>query len=276
MKLFSIALVLLLLVFALYIYLICPRIWKRPDYSVLKGFHYAHRGLFDNKSDAPENSLAAFEKAIKSGYGIEFDVQLSKDKIPVIFHDADLKRMCGIEGNVWDYTFDELQQMKLSTSQQTIPGFQEALNLIHGQVPLIIEYKLDRVSTEVCQICNEILKNYKGIYCIESFHPLAVSWYKKNRPDIIRGQLSQNFAKNKQHKGKHHMWILSHLLTNVLCRPDFIAYKHKDANMLSRRLCRRLGGLSVAYTIKNQEQYEKVKDQFELFIFDSFYLESSK
>ena len=176
------AIVLLLVLAAVYFILICPRLWDKPDYSVLKGVHYAHRGLHDNQTDAPENSLKAFEKAVDAGYGIEFDVQLSKDYIPVIFHDATLERMCGIQGNVWDYTAEELQAMKLADSAETIPTLARALELIGGRVPLIIEYKLHVPRTEVCQLADEILQGYQGIYCIESFHPLAVTWYRTNRP----------------------------------------------------------------------------------------------
>ena len=103
----------LLGLFALYLFLIAPRMVNKPDRAPLMGVHYAHRGLFDNKTNAPENSLAAFKKAVAAGYGMEFDVQLSKDDIPVVFHDATLKRMCGVGGNVWDYTLKELQQMML-------------------------------------------------------------------------------------------------------------------------------------------------------------------
>ena len=87
-----------------YLAAIMPRIFKRPDYSSLKGYYYAHRGLHDNNSDAPENSMAAFRKAVDAGYGIELDVQLTKDRIPVIFHDDTLKRVCGVDGYVKDYT----------------------------------------------------------------------------------------------------------------------------------------------------------------------------
>ena len=62
------------------------------------------------------------------------------------------------------------------------------------------------------------------------------------------------------------------LLPDFLTRPDFIAYRHEDAENISRRICRRLGALSVAWTIKSQEQYEKAKPKFDLFIFDSFTL----
>ena len=257
-----------LVIIAVYLFLVMPRICGKPDKTPLMGVHYAHRGLFDNDTDAPENSIKAIRKAVEAGYGIEFDVQLSKEGIPVVFHDASLKRMCGVDGNVWDYTLEELQKMKLLHSEETIPTFEEVLGEVGGKVPLIIEYKMDRVDTKVCEQGNAILEKYNGTYCIESFHPLAVQWYRKNRPDVIRGQLSQDFVK----RGKKSLafWMLTHLLTNVIARPDFIAYSHKDVAVFERRLCKTLGALSVAYTIKSEEEYCRAKGEFDLFIFDSF------
>ncbi len=264
----------ILFLFLLYLFLIAPRIFQKPDRSKLYGVHYAHRGLFDNNSAAPENSLAAFALAVKNGYGIELDVQLSKDNIPVVFHDASLKRMCGVDGKVWDYTLEELQKMRLASSNETIPTFADVLDTIAGKVPIIVEYKLDRVQTKVCELGNELLtqyeKKYNGAYCIESFHPNAVIWYKKNRPDVIRGQLSMEFWKDEKEKNKKkYLILLGFLLSNVASRPDFIAYQHCDYKNLSRRLCKLMGALSVTWTIKSKEQYEKVKNEFDLFIFDS-------
>ena len=256
-----------------YAFLVAPRMNNKPDVSVLKGVHYAHRGLHDNHSDAPENSMKAFKKAVDAGYGIEMDIQLTKDKIPVVFHDETLNRMCGVEGKVWEFTFEELQKLTLAESEERIPKFEDVLALVGGKVPLIVEYKLDVPSTEVCEIADPMLQAYNGIYCIESFHPFAVKWYREHRPEVIRGQLSQDFSKQEKYKGKFIYWLLSNLLTNVLTRPDFIAYNHKDADMFSRKVCSLMGALPVAYTIKSQEEYEKAKDQFELFIFDSFILE---
>lgn len=259
--------IVLLVLVAMYLFMIAPRMIHKPDRSRLYGVHYAHRGLFDNATDAPENSLKAFQKAVEAGYGIEFDVQLSSDDIPVVFHDATLKRMCGIDGKVWEYTLEELQKMKLADSDQTIPTLQQVLETIDGKVPLIIEYKMDRADTKVCVLGNRILETYEGPYCIESFHPLAVQWYRKNKPEVVRGQLSENFP--KRGKKQIQFWIMTYLLTNFLTRPDFIAYNHEDAGNISRRLCSRMGALSVAYTIKNREQCEQAKKHFELFIFDS-------
>ena len=270
MKITLTLIVVCIVMVAIYVFLIAPRMINKPDRSALKGVHYAHRGLFDNETDAPENSLNAIRKAMKAGYGIEFDVQLSKDNVPVVFHDASLKRMCGVDGNVWDYTLLELQNLKLANSNQTIPTLKQVLTIVDGNVPLIIEYKMDCVDTKVCELGDALLKNYNGVYCIESFHPFALKWYRQNRPDVIRGQLSQDFAKT-DYKGISY-FLMTHLLLNFLTRPDFIAYNHKDADKFSRRLCAELGALSVAWTIKNREQYEKAKPYFDLFIFDSFIL----
>lgn len=260
----------LLILVLVYLFLIAPRIIGKPNRMSLYGVHYAHRGLFDNETYAPENSIAAIQKAVEAGYGIEFDVQLSKDNVPVVFHDASLKRMCGVEGKVWEYTIEELQKLKLEKSKETIPTLAHVLEIIDGRVPLIIEYKMDRVNTKVCELGNALLEKYKGVYCIESFHPLAVFWYRKHRPDVIRGQLSQDYSKT-EYKGIQY-WLMKNLLTNFVTRPDFVAYRHSDFRNLSRRICRLLGALSVAWTVRSEEQYGKAKPHFDLFIFDSFIL----
>ena len=262
---------LLLLTFpALYVASLMTRTVNRPDYSPLKKHFYAHRGLHDNNTDAPENSMPAFQKAIDAGYGIEFDVQLTKDRIPVVFHDETLKRVCGVEGNVRDYTYEELKQFTLCDSNEHIPLFADFLKLIDGQVPLIVEIKIHEAASEVCSKVDELLKDYKGVYCIESFHPFAVKWYKEHRPEVIRGQLSSNFNKPEK-KEPFTQFLVHYLLTNFLCQPDFIAYDHRHKNNLSRLICKYLyRSLSVAWTIKSQEELDHSLDDFDLFIFEGF------
>lgn len=270
MKNLCLVLVLITILLMLYLFLIAPRMWKKPDRTPLLNVLYAHRGLFDTKTDAPENSLPAFQKAVEAGYGIELDVQLSKDGIPVVFHDASLKRMCGVEGNVWDYPLSELKQLKLADSNAEVPTLAEVLDVVDGKVPLIIEYKLYVPQTKVCRLVNDLLRSYTGAYCIESFHPLALLWYRRHRPDVVRGQLCMEFWNEDKYRGNPFFFVLSYLVTNAAARPDFIAYKHSDASNLSFRLTKRMGALSVAWTIKNQTQLEEAKKHFDLFIFDSF------
>lgn len=264
------AVIMLAVLLLLCLFAVMPRMAGRPDDTPLKGWFYAHRGLHDNKSDAPENSMAAFKLAVENGYGMELDVQLTKDRIPVVFHDESLKRVCGVKGKVRDYTYGELQQFRLCGSQERIPLFADVLKMVDGRVPMIIEIKIHEDPATVCVIADELIREYKGVYCIESFHPLAVRWYCKNRPEVIRGQLSSRMVDKGKPEPLHYL-LVHYLLTNVLCRPDFIAYDHLHKKNVSRVITRKwFGALSVAWTIKSQEQLDACWNDFDLFIFEGF------
>ena len=263
-------LLILLVLAALYLLAIVPRMAGRPDPAALMGRYYAHRGLHDNASDAPENSMAAFRKAVEAGYGIELDVQLTRDRVPVVFHDESLRRMCGVSGNVRDYTLEELARFPLLRSQERIPRFEDVLALVDGRVPLIVEIKIHEDAGEVCARADALLRAYRGAYCIESFHPQAVLWYRRHRPEVIRGQLSCSF-RQKDHRETPGELLVHHLLTNFLTLPDFIAYDHHGKSCLSRVLCRRLyRALAVAWTIRSQAELDAARDDFDLFIFEGF------
>ncbi|MDE6989516.1 MAG: glycerophosphodiester phosphodiesterase [Lachnospiraceae bacterium] len=283
----------------LYLISIKPRICGRPDYKPFFGHMYAHRGLHnmnptiqklrnircsraqyaesgqaaadpgeDLSEKLPENSYTAIKRAADLGYGIEFDVHLTKDDVPVVFHDDTLSRMCGVRGYLRDYTYEELQQLRLLGTDERIPAFADILKMVDGRVPLIIEYKVEKNADKLCRICDGILSDYKGLYCIESFHPLAVRWYKKHRPHIVRGQLSEDFTKQKLNIP---YFLLSHLIGNCYASPDFIAYNCKHKDELSRNICRKFyRSLSVAWTVRSQEELDMVSRSFDLFIFEGF------
>lgn len=254
----------------LYLLMIMPRVLHRPDMTPFKGRFYAHRGLHDNASEAPENSMPAFKKAVEAGYGIELDIQLTKDQQVVVFHDDLLQRVCGVEGKVSDYTYEQLQEFRLCKSEERIPLFTEVLKLVDGKVPLIVEFKgNDSTDTSLCPVGAEILGNYKGLYCVESFNPLMVAWFRKNRPQVVRGQLAERFFSNTKKTVLY--FVLQNLLLNFYTKPDFIAYKWSDRKTLARKLCRRLyGTTAVTWTIQSQEALEVSRKSFDIFIFDSF------
>lgn len=258
-----------LVLIILYLLAIMPKMFNRHDLSSFKGYYYAHRGLHLGENVAPENSIAAFNLAVKKNYGIEFDVQLSKDGIPVVFHDSSLKRICGIDKYIDELTFNELRELKVLNSNEKIPHLKEVLELVNCKVPLIIELKTRSNDTSVCPVVAEILDNYKGIYCIESFNPLAVFWYKKNRPHIIRGQLSTNHLKGKHNKALG--FLLQNLLFNFLTKPDFIAFDHLYDSMMSFKICKALyKPPTVAYTIKSLQELNEKANKFDLIIFENF------
>lgn len=253
----------------LYLFLIMPKMFNRPSFAPFKGYYYAHRGLHLGENLVPENSMAAFNLAIEKNYGIEFDVQISKDGIPVVFHDSSLKRVCGVDKYVDELTFEELRELRLFNSNEKIPHFEEVLELVNGKVPLIIELKTRSNDTSVCPVAAEILDNYTGIYCVESFNPLVVFWYKKNGPHIIRGQLSTNHLKGKHNKVLG--FLMQNLLTNFLTKPDFIAFDHRYDSMFSFRICKRLyKPTTVAYTIKSLAELNEKVNKYDLIIFDNF------
>lgn len=254
----------------LYFLMIMPRIVYKPDTSPFMEWLYAHRGLHNNAEKVPENSLIAFRKAVEGGFGIELDVQMSRDGVPVVFHDFTLKRMCGVEGRVCDYSYDELQRFSLIDSGERIPKFAEVLKLVNGRTPLIVELKTERTDMSVCRAVDRLCSRYKGLYCIESFNPLAVFWFRRHRKNIVRGQLSDAFIKEGEYVGTM-SFLLQNLMFNWVGRPDFIAYNCKYPKMLSARLCRRLyRSKAAAWTVRSREQLAAARKDFDIFIFDSF------
>ena len=254
-----------------YIYRIAPNTGRKEQMRPFEETYIAHRGLFDNHSEAPENSLAAFRKAVDEGYGIELDVQMTADDRLVVFHDDTLERMCGIDRMLTECTYEELKRFRLKKSNEQIPLFDEVLEIIAGKVPLIVEVKSAGRWKETTQRMAERMDHYEGIYCMESFHPLAVAWFRKHRPDIIRGQLADDFFRSKKELFFPVKWVLSNMLMNNRSRPDFIAYNFKHADQFSYRVLRKLFPVeNAAWTVKSKADLKKAKKIFDIFIFDSF------
>lgn len=260
-----------LVIVLLYMLAIMPKLRRNPVSLSFDGWLYAHRGLHNNETDAPENSLRAFSLAVERGYGIELDVQLTKDNVPVILHDYNLKRACNIDLKVSEHDYRELEQFCLYNSAEKIPTLPEVLDVVGGKVPLIIELKIPWKADRLCGIVSEILKSYHGIYCIESFNPFGLRWYRRHEPKVVRGQLSTDFIKEKTEGSKLQYFVLKHLLLNFYTKPDFIAYHHIYKKGLSYTICRKLYRVkTIAWTIQNQKDYMDNQKYFELFIFDSF------
>lgn len=220
-----------------------------------KGWMYAHRGLHLKDKSVPENSLAAFKAAAEAGYGMELDVQVSKDGQVMVFHDDNLKRVCGKDALIWDLTAEELRKERLCGTKETIPFFSEVLETIGDNAgPLIVELKAGPRNTELCEKTYALLKEFKGVFCIESFDPTIVLWFKKHAPEIFRGQLSMQKKSYRDEQLSFNTFLLSRCLFTALNRPDFIAY---DLNNGERpRIVRHFfkkGILDIAWTSRKAE-----------------------
>lgn len=255
----------------LYLLAIMPRICNRPDTTLFQKIYFAHRGLHDNASEAPENSMAAFKKAVEAGFGMELDVQVTKDGVPVVFHDFKLDRVCGAEGKIVDSTYEELQAYTLFDSEERIPKLSDLLEMVAGRVPLIVEIKAETADVSGCVIIDNLLRAYQGPYCIESFNPMVLWWFRRHRKDVVRGQLSSNFRKEGEYWNIFYFGM-THLLFNFLTKPDFIAYNHKFSEEPGRRICRYLyRHPAAAWTIRSEKELEALKGEYDVFIFDSFF-----
>lgn len=229
------------------VYLTAPGRAKKEQKAPFVGRNFAHRGLYTEDQSIPENSLTAFDMAAEEGYGIELDVHISADDRIVVFHDDDLERICGEEGRVEDMFWRELKEYYLYDSTEHMPLLSDVLNIVDGRCPIILELKPDKRRTELCERTLEFLRSYKGDVCIESFDPFIVRWFKINAPDILRGQLSQRPRDYKGETSRCRAFLLGNLLTNFLCRPQFVAYKI-GRKPLTVHLCNILGAIKTGWT----------------------------
>ena len=268
------ALIFLILLLA-YVWAIHPRMPRR-DISPLLGVDYAHRGLWNTNEPGedhrPENSLAAFRAAVEKGYGVELDVHLTRDGALVVHHDDSLKRLTGADIRIAESTLAEVRACHLPNGEP-VPTYDEVLETIAGRIPMIVEVKVEGNADALSKAVYERMKRYDGPWCMESFGPRAVKWFRVNAPEVIRGQL----AFDQAGKGKTASLFLRNLgiasmLQNFLARPDFVAFDAKSVkwHTLSIHLLRLMKPWFVAWTVRSQADMDKLRGKWDLQIFEKF------
>lgn len=228
-------------------FLVAPEKAEEARRAPFYGRNFAHRALHSADKSIPENSLPAFELAAAAGYGVELDVRLTRDGALVVFHDDDVFRLCGGEGKVEDLTLAELRELRLCGTEFGIPLLSEALKTLGPSCPVIVEIKRGSRNTELCEKTYEALRRFGGTCCVESFDPRIVAWFRKNAPEILRGQLASDPAELAKDTSMLNAFAVGNLLTNVLARPHFIAYRI-GPKPLTVRLCEKMGAMRVAWT----------------------------
>ncbi len=234
-----------------------------------KNKRFAHRGY--HTDTIPENSIAAFKEAKKLDLPVEFDVQFTKDGQVVVFHDSTLDRMCGVSGKVRDFTYEDLQQFRLNDTEEKIPLLSEVLDVLDGTL-ILLEMKYYDGLTD-CRICEEtckIINGYKGDIIIESFSPFIVGWFKKNRPEMIRGQLATDGA-GKKDQSWFNRFMSKNLLLNVISRPHFVAYRYDHSFSLGLWVCKNIfKSLTFGWTPRSKAEMDKAMQEFDGAIGENF------
>ncbi len=257
------------LLWLLRLYMLMPG-RRGSEMEKYKSVRYAHRGLHDG--GRAENSLSAFAAAKARGYGIEFDLRLSRDGILVVHHDATLNRTCGVEGRVIDKTAEELAALSLYGTPDGVPTFGQLLELVDGAIPMLIELKQAAGESGVAEAFLKEIEGYKGDFIVESFNPAVLKKVKRARPDIFIGILSCQYSKEKGFKGKPLYWLLERLYLNFLMRPDFIAYEKGGSETRTLRYIRRKFNTPLfAWTVQSAEEERKAYgDGFDTVIFEGY------
>ncbi len=269
----TIAILTLVITAVAYVFLVMPRVVDSADMD-LQSTDYAHRGLHGH--GVPENSLAAFRRARDAGFGIELDVRLSRDGKIFVFHDESLYRMCKVKHKLSECHSDYLSKLSLKDSWESIPTLKSVLELVDGNVPLLIEVKgnrLDKRTKALCKRLSEALDSYHGAFAVQSFSPEVLSYFKKYRPRFARGLLVTSLKGERGKRAVKNSFLrfaLNHMLTNVLCRPDFISVEgsliHEPAFVLATKLFRAKG---FVWTVRTDRQHAYCREHGLYTIFEN-------
>jgi glycerophosphoryl diester phosphodiesterase len=225
----------------------------------------AHRGLHNEK--IAENSLSAFNEAIKNNYAFELDVHIIKDGSIIVFHDENLKRMCNEDKSIYDLTLKELKTYNLLNTTEKIPTLKEVLNQTNGKVPILIEIK-DNKHKNIVQKTLEIIKDYNGEIAFQSFNPLYLRKIKKLAPKFKTCLLWSKLDANDTPKNlkKITKFILYKLLLFKFCKATFISAKLEDLN---KTAIKKAKGNLIVWCITSNNQLAKAKEISKNFIFEN-------
>lgn len=228
---------------------------------------YAHRGL--HGAGVPENSRAAFAKAIAAGNGIELDVQRSSDGQPVVFHDDTLDRLTGESGPTERRSAAQLGSIRLKVAggadtTETIPSLRQVLAQVGGKVPVLIEIKSDRKVriAALCLAVRRVLEGYTGPHAVMSFDPRVSRWYWRHSPHTVRGLIVSE-GEDRALPGK-----IRRRLSLWHARPDFLAYDVRDLPSRFAAAQRRRGLPVATWTVRESEHDERAEAYADAAIFE--------
>ena len=223
----------------------------RPVPRWLTAWEYAHRGL--HGAGVPENSRSAAEGAIAAGMGIECDIQMSRDNVPLVFHDWELDRLTRERGKVAARGADDLCRIALLDTSDVIWRLSDLLDLVAGRVPILVEVKAQPhlAVAEPCIAIAKALTGYGGPLAVMSFDLRVGEWFARHAPDVVRGLVITDTLDH----GYRHAWRAPHALERA--RPDFLASDVRDIPNALASLWRESGRALLTWTVRSPETRER-------------------
>ena len=224
---------------------------------------FAHRGLHDmaqgRAARAPENSLAAFDAAVRAGFGIECDLSLLADGEAAVFHDVALDRLTGQPGSLFTHTVHSLRVLRLLDSDQRIPLLTDLLDLVAGRVPLYIELKPLRFVGPLEHRVAELLRAYSGPCFVASFSPASLGWFRHNAPHIPRCLIASNRWQGGVIPPTPRHRLLADLRLAHIAAPHAIAYDLRGLPSPAVLAARAAGLPVLAWTARTAQDMEKAR-----------------
>ncbi len=219
----------------------------------------AHRGLHNEKKEIIENCESAFKAAIRNGYAIECDIQLTKDGEAVIFHDDEIERVLDGKGMVKTFTVKELKKKKYRRGKDQIQTLGELLEQVDGSSTLVIEIKsLWDDDMTLSQRALEVLADYNGPYALMSFDPHIVACVAERSPVTVRGitadRVTDPYYNNISLARRLEMQSFSHL---SLTKPHFVSFDANGLPFAAVGEIRDRGHPVICWTIRSPEQAAK-------------------
>ena len=232
----------------------------------------AHRGLWGEKDFGfvAENSLPAYRAAANRGIPIETDLYISSDGVLYCFHDDTLDRTTNGSGFIYDKSSKELNSLILKgTENERIPELKELLAIAEGKCPLLIELKRQPAKGFAKAAVNA-LKNYRGVFAVQSFVPAYLLKIKKLAPEFLRGVLG---TENAEGENALTRFVLKNMPFNRFIKPDFISYRHTGLPLPARK---RKNIPVLAWTVTDERLAAALKNFADNVIFENYLPERYK
>ena len=222
----------------------------------------AHRGLHDLNQTRFENTLSAFEAAASAHYAIECDVVLSADGVPMVHHDLTLERLTTETGDVIARTSAELRKLNIGNTADCIPTLAEALALVAGRVPIVIELKgHNKNDASLVAAVAKVLSDYNGHAAIMSFDHWLVRRFQHDAPGIPAGLTAEGTSAKALEQ--HFAMLASNL--------SFVSFNVHHLPNAFVTFCReKLAMPVITWTVRTPEQIELTKTYGDQMTFEGF------
>lgn len=226
----------------------------------LRDVPLAHRGLHDEHG--AENSLAAFKAAAGAGVGIELDVRLSADGVPVVVHDA---VVAGPRGPI-----RVARSSRARLASLGVASLEQALTAARG-TPVMVEVKNERrpgrLEAAVAQVLDEHLRTPSSSpLCVASFNSLTLQWFHRHHPDVVR---VLTWSPGDPDVPPHWRWLVRSVRMLAQSHPAALSCSLEGLGDEATQRWRAGGGTVVTWTVRTTADLGRARELADNVIFES-------